>query len=145
MPLNVVVCLTVKGAAEAIAFYQKAFDAKVNMQMPTEDKKRVMHADLTIHGDVAALFRLDMKDFAIAAIPSARVWLDRPDRKREEAHDHMKALGMTPPYRFFNTGVMVIDPNRWAAEELGERALAFLRKNSELCLVSSLCPPRPLR
>jgi PhnB protein len=47
--------LTVKGAANAIAFYQKAFDAKVNMQMPTEDKKRVMHADLTIHGGTVFL------------------------------------------------------------------------------------------
>jgi PhnB protein len=42
--------LTVKGAAEAIAFYQKAFGAKENMRMPADDGKRLMHACVTING-----------------------------------------------------------------------------------------------
>lgn len=42
--------LTIKGAAEAIAFYQRAFDAKENSRMPAQDGKRLMHADLTING-----------------------------------------------------------------------------------------------
>ncbi|HEX6120515.1 MAG TPA: glyoxalase/bleomycin resistance/extradiol dioxygenase family protein [Dongiaceae bacterium] len=42
--------LTVGNAAEAIAFYKKAFDARENSRMPTEDGKRLMHSDLTIHG-----------------------------------------------------------------------------------------------
>ena len=42
--------LTVKGAAEAIAFYQKAFGAKENTRMPAQDGKRLMHADLAING-----------------------------------------------------------------------------------------------
>ena len=47
-----------------------------------ERYRRIIYldADLTIHGDVSALFRLDMKGFAVAAVPSARVWLDKPDR-----------------------------------------------------------------
>ena len=42
--------LTVSNASDAIAFYKKAFDAKENSRMPTEDGKRLMHSDLTIHG-----------------------------------------------------------------------------------------------
>ena len=42
--------LTVSNAPEAIAFYKKAFDAKENARMPEENGKRIMHADLTIHG-----------------------------------------------------------------------------------------------
>ena len=42
--------LTVKGGKEAIAFYKKAFGAKQGMLMMAEDKKRVMHASLTIDG-----------------------------------------------------------------------------------------------
>jgi PhnB protein len=42
--------LTVSSASEAIAFYKKAFDAKENSRMATEDGKRLMHSDLTIHG-----------------------------------------------------------------------------------------------
>jgi len=41
--------LTVNGAAEAIAFYQKAFGAKEEMRMPAQDGKRLMHAHLTIN------------------------------------------------------------------------------------------------
>jgi PhnB protein len=49
--------LTVKGAADAIAFYQKAFGATEEMRMPAQDGKRVMHAHLNING--GALFLCD--------------------------------------------------------------------------------------
>jgi PhnB protein len=47
--------LTVKGAADAIAFYQKAFGAKEKSRMPAEDGKRLMHADITINGGTVLL------------------------------------------------------------------------------------------
>jgi PhnB protein len=47
--------LAVKGAADAIAFYQKAFGAKEKHRMPAEDGKRLMHADLTINGGTVLL------------------------------------------------------------------------------------------
>ena len=47
--------LTVKGAADAIAFYQKAFGAKENARMPAQDGKRIMHACLTINGGAVML------------------------------------------------------------------------------------------
>jgi PhnB protein len=42
--------LTVRDAAGAIAFYQKAFGATEDMRMPADDGKRLMHACLTING-----------------------------------------------------------------------------------------------
>jgi PhnB protein len=42
--------LTIKGATEAIAFYQNAFLAKEIVRMPAQDGKRVMHAELSING-----------------------------------------------------------------------------------------------
>lgn len=42
--------LTVKGAADAVEFYKKAFGATENLRMPAEDGKRLLHADLTING-----------------------------------------------------------------------------------------------
>jgi PhnB protein len=47
--------LTIKGAAEAIALYRKAFGAKEKQRMPAQDGKRVMHADLTINGGTVLL------------------------------------------------------------------------------------------
>ncbi len=47
--------LTIKGAAEAIELYQKAFGAKVKGRMAAQDGKRVMHADLAINGGTVLL------------------------------------------------------------------------------------------
>jgi PhnB protein len=47
--------LTVKGAADAIAFYQKAFAAKEVARMPAQDGKRVMHAELSFNGGTVML------------------------------------------------------------------------------------------
>lgn len=42
--------LTVKGAADAIDFYKKAFAATENVRLPAQDGKRLMHADITVNG-----------------------------------------------------------------------------------------------
>jgi PhnB protein len=55
MSQSIIPYLTVKGAAEAITFYQKAFGANENMRMPAEDGKRLMHASLTINGGTVML------------------------------------------------------------------------------------------
>jgi PhnB protein len=47
---SVVAYLTVKGGQEAIAFYEKAFGAKVAAKQLADDGKRVLHADLEING-----------------------------------------------------------------------------------------------
>ena len=47
--------LTVKGANEAIAFYKKAFGATETSRLPYEDGKRLMHAEISLHGSVLLL------------------------------------------------------------------------------------------
>jgi len=47
--------LTVNGAADAIAFYQKAFGAKENHRMPAQDGKRLMHAEISVNGGIVML------------------------------------------------------------------------------------------
>jgi PhnB protein len=42
--------LTVRDAAGASAFYQKAFSAQEQQRMPAEDGKRLMHVHVTIQG-----------------------------------------------------------------------------------------------
>jgi PhnB protein len=47
--------LTIKGANEAIEFYKKAFGATENARLPAEDGKRLMHAEIALHGSVVLL------------------------------------------------------------------------------------------
>jgi PhnB protein len=53
MPLNPY--LTVKGAADAIALYAKAFGAQEVTRMAAPDGKRLIHAQLTINGGTVML------------------------------------------------------------------------------------------
>ena len=55
MSQSIVPYLTVRGGAEAIEFYKKAFDATEDRRMPAEDGKRLMHASLSIHGGTVML------------------------------------------------------------------------------------------
>lgn len=93
-----------------------------------------LDADLVIAGDVSALFRIDMGTHAVAAVPSGRVWVDVAEEEKSWRLARMQALGMTPPYRYFNSGVMLIDVASWNREQLTRRTLEFVQKNADICL-----------
>lgn len=99
------------------------------------DKILYLDCDLTIHDDVAPIFSLDTAPFALAAVPSGRILVELSERQRQETEDHFHNLGMTKPYRFFNSGVLYIDVARWNREDLGNRALEFIRQNPDLCFL----------
>lgn len=69
--MPIVAHLVVNGAAEAIEFYKKAFDAVEQMRMPADDGKRLMHADLKI-GDASLFLCDDFPDHCggISRLPS---------------------------------------------------------------------------
>lgn len=97
------------------------------------DKILYLDCDVTIHDDVSAIFSLDTAPYALAAVPSGRVMVDLSERQRKEFEDKFRDLGMTKPYRFFNAGVLYIDVERWNSENIGSRALDFIRQNPDLC------------
>lgn len=92
-----------------------------------------LDADTEVADDIGAVFRLDLGGAALAAVPAARiVELAPPDvLRRREAH--FRALGMTEPYRYFNSGVLLIDTARWLEQGIGRRALDFVRANAAIC------------
>jgi lipopolysaccharide biosynthesis glycosyltransferase len=99
------------------------------------EKILYLDADLSIHGDVSALFRLDTGAFAIAASPSGRRWPAWMSSEAAHFAEHAASLGMTPPYRFMNTGVILFDVAKWNRDELGARALDYIRRNASLCFL----------
>lgn len=96
-------------------------------------KVLLLDADLTIHNDVSNLFRLEMGNTALAAVPAARVPAAEPPDEWAWWETHFASLGMTFPYRYFNVGIMLIDTENWVRSELAERALAFIRRNESIC------------
>lgn len=97
------------------------------------DKLLYIDADISVHGPVNAIMDLDTGEAPIAAAPSGRLFINAATQEKVETH--FRALGMTAPYRFFNSGVMLIDVKKWNREDLGERALAFIRRDPALCFL----------
>jgi lipopolysaccharide biosynthesis glycosyltransferase len=85
------------------------------------DRLLYIDVDTEIDGDLAPVFDLDLQGNILAAA-TARV-----------SEPHRRALGMTAPDRYFNSGVMLIDVARWNAEQVGERALQFIERNAAIC------------
>jgi lipopolysaccharide biosynthesis glycosyltransferase len=99
------------------------------------DKILYLDCDLTIHGDISSIFSLDTAPFALAAVPAGRILAGLSEKQLKETEDHFHELGMTKPYRYFNAGVLYLDVKRWNSEELGNRALEFIRQNPDLCFL----------
>ena len=99
------------------------------------DRVLYLDADTEIAGDIGAVFRLDLGGSVLAAVPSARlVRLATPDARRRR-EEHFRTLGMSEPFRYFNSGVMLIDIARWLEQGIGARALDFIRANGAICML----------
>jgi hypothetical protein len=97
------------------------------------DKILYLDADLAIRDDVSVLFDLEMGDCALAAVGSGRILSDLRQEEADKVRGHFAELGMTAPYRFFNSGVMLMQTSKWLQTRVTERALEYLRRNPELC------------
>jgi lipopolysaccharide biosynthesis glycosyltransferase len=97
--------------------------------------RRILYldADLTIHGDVGSLFQLDMGRFAVAAVRSWPVSPPPSHLEGERVESHFRRLGMMRPYRFFNTGVLLIDTANWTESNIDGQAIRFLAANWQKC------------
>lgn len=97
------------------------------------DRILYLDTDLTIHADVTALFGLDFGEMPLAANPRGVIFLS--DEQKRTAEAHFAELGMSRPFRYFNSGVMLINVASWRACDLTARTLDFITRNRELCLL----------
>jgi lipopolysaccharide biosynthesis glycosyltransferase len=97
------------------------------------DRVLYLDADTEIAGGIGAVFRLDLGGAVLAAVPASRVPKLEPPGAHLQREAHFRALGMSEPYRFFNSGVMLIDIARWLEQGIGKRALEFIRDNPAIC------------
>jgi lipopolysaccharide biosynthesis glycosyltransferase len=98
------------------------------------DRLIYLDADVSIRGPLAPLFSLDMSGFGIAALPAGEIpELMSGEGQQEEHNKSMRSLGLTEPYRYFNSGVMLIDIDQWIRDQTGVQTLDFLIQNVAIC------------
>ncbi len=98
------------------------------------DRLLYLDADVRVCEPITALLSLDLRGHSIAASPTPQLpTLVNLNGGAERYQAAFRALGMTPPFRYFNSGVMVIDVESWLYQSLGSKALSFLRSNLAIC------------
>jgi PhnB protein len=92
--------LNVNDGEAALAFYEKAFGAKVEMKMPAKDGKRLMHASMSLNGGTVMLVddfpefgQMGAKSPALAGATTVTIHLDVPDT--DSAVDRALKAGAT--------------------------------------------------
>jgi UDP-glucose:(glucosyl)LPS alpha-1,3-glucosyltransferase len=81
---------------------------------------------------VAPLASVDLGPHAFAAAPDMIYYMDFDGPLAGEFRAHRQAIGLGAETLYFNSGVMVIDRQRWIDEELGRHAIALAMSNTNL-------------
>ncbi len=81
-----------------------------------------LDCDIIINDDITELWETDFNDCAVAAV--------------EEPHfDRHVDLFLPPDTLYFNSGVMLVNLDRWREERIGDKAHDFIRKHLDVLML----------
>jgi len=113
--------LTVTNSLTRATFYRLMIPDLIN-----EKKVLYLDTDIVVNGSIAELYQEDISDSYLAAVIDPYII-------------HREALKMKKDAKYFNSGVMLINVERWNKEGIGKRAIKFIRENSELLKHNDQC------
>jgi len=77
-----------------------------------------LDCDLVVRNDISEIFKTNLSNHTIAAV-------------RNDGIHYQKILGMPHDQVFFNSGVMLINLERWRQKKIAQQAIQFLEENFE--------------
>ena len=93
--------------------------------LPAQVKRVVwLDSDVLVTGDLERLWRTELADRHLLAVQDPCV----PLVSSRYGIRRWRELGLPEQAKYFNAGVMLIDLDRWRADEIGERARDYLRE-----------------
>ncbi|RYY17372.1 MAG: glycosyltransferase family 8 protein, partial [Chitinophagaceae bacterium] len=101
----------------SIAAYYRLFIA--DMVPDNVEKLLYLDTDIIVHNSLAALFELDMGNFAVGAVTELSSNTVRPE------------LGITSNDMYFNSGVLLVNIKEWKRQQISEKAINFILNNEE--------------
>jgi lipopolysaccharide biosynthesis glycosyltransferase len=91
-------------------------------------------ADIDVRREgLGRLAAVDLGGTPVAAAIDMIFLMDFGGPLASEFQAYRRSLGLTLATPYLNSGVVVIDRAQWEREELGERALRFIKANPEAC------------
>jgi lipopolysaccharide biosynthesis glycosyltransferase len=106
------------------------FRLLVEELLPPEVTKAIyLDADIVVLGDLTGLWNLEMNGNLALAVPDAYAKALHLGRLSRIAFK--EEIRFAPQSSYFNAGVLVIDVDGWRREDVGARALRFIRDYKE--------------
>ncbi len=86
----------------------------------SDDVEKILYldSDMVIVGDIGELWNTDISEWVIGAVSIP-------------GSDRCAPLGIPERYGYFNSGVLLVNLQRWRAERVLDRLLAYIATNSE--------------
>jgi lipopolysaccharide biosynthesis glycosyltransferase len=94
-----------------------------------ESKALYMDADMVVTKDLSLLWETQLRTPVGAVLDAHIVWMASPSMWRP-----WKEEGLEPLTPYLNTGLMLMNLDRWRAEKLTERTLAYLERYELPCV-----------
>lgn len=87
--------------------------------------RRILYldCDIRIEGSVAPLFKLDMRGSTIAAVDGLGTYYKPIKSRGETDQTRMAQFGFDPDAPYFNSGVLLIDCDRWERDRMTDVAI----------------------
>lgn len=96
--------------------------------LPLNIKKVIyLDSDLIVNSDLYGLWDLSMDGYHALAIPEVQAdvrYLSSP-----KAIKLYRQLGLTPDAKYFNSGVLLIDLDKWRRDEISKKTIEYSRRN----------------
>ncbi|MEK6906791.1 MAG: glycosyltransferase family 8 protein [Nanoarchaeota archaeon] len=82
----------------------------------------ILDSDIIVEGDITELFNISLEGKTLGAVPDAGIDTQEISKRK---------LGLNKDKEYFNSGVMLIDCNRWREKRIFKRVIGFIKKNPE--------------
>lgn len=96
--------------------------------LPKEFHKAIyLDTDMIVTGNLAELWAIDMKDnYVLAVQDDVELYIGMSDGLR-----NYREVGICPEDKYFNSGLLVINLDKWRAEGIGNKVIEYIRQNTE--------------
>jgi lipopolysaccharide biosynthesis glycosyltransferase len=99
--------------------------------LPNYVKKVIyLDTDLIVTGNLAELWNIETKDAPLLAVQDA---VHRFVKQAQHLqHLDLETMGITPDQKYLNSGVLVINIEKWRQERLADQVMNFMKQHPEL-------------
>lgn len=123
VPSNIVI--PVDNSAFPLTVYMRVFSPYV--VDPEVDRLIYLDVDTIVQDDISKLWNIDLGEYTVAAAQDVGKTVDC----EWGGIKNYKELGLNADTKYFNSGVLVINPKKWRAEDLSNQVITALSTHKE--------------